>query len=1254
MFEQFQAAFFEIFSHQNFYEGKSYLDYIAEPQTNDEDNIVDTKIVLPLLFALGFESGDIAKNTTASGKDNTRPDFQVKLANGNIRCFLVEDKHTAYDLSKPEPLQQLINYAPSRGYGLGLTCNGKLLLGWDLCNPAAPNLVLRLDIQQTIETYHERHLSAADKTELAGRISEQVQDLKSLYRRCHKQNFEDLEILIQEISKPEEEWQSFARNLQNSSDFDELLILDLKEAINLLEADTLYQLDLLLEQYDQYCQIRYLPNGNGNGNTSSHSDEDETAPRVLKKLRKQILNYVRAYGVLEVDDFTWIDDRIGSFAETPIGSIRELEKKILKKLMQAQQKKDDQQQSKKGESKNGVQLDLIQPLSEQKQEELGIKLAVQSRITKLDPKMIELLLEYEHVVFDWKAWQAKQSLTHANAIKTQQYFVSWRNLVTKTVLQGADECRLKQEFARQTAYVYVIRLFMVRICEDKKLINRKFSDGGFRYWKEEVEKRYLDLAQGVSMDYLLEMSYHSAQSIYAHFFSSADLFNWYRINTNTLIKVLHILNRFNLQDIDSDIIGMVYGRYVEEGKHQQGRYFTPKAIVEYILDCIGYKSDNPEIRGRKLLDLAGGSGSFLVHACRRLINSYRSPKTQQIPVEYIPAIIQQVKDSLFCLDINPFACYLAETNLLIQVIDLLRQAKDCNKLQECSIDRFNVYNTDSLLLPRSQEIRTPLLNPILDLELSTVSQIKTKTGQFSEGFDFVVGNPPYVRAEEPGMDEYRKTIVGQGRFSTLSKKWDLFIPFIELSKNLLKSETGKLGLIVSDAYAVATYGKQSRDLLSSETSFLQIDFFENIRIFQDASVFNVIFIVENKLPSAATKLNRYWHKNSENLWNSIRQDQVYQIDSSEFIFRHKSVELDTKDTVALSDIFYISEGMNLASHDQKYPGEFIKDDLISNTQDSKHPVQYIEGKDIGRYQIHQIRYLEYGKNLRAPSKIRRPTFPELYTQTHIVVGKTSGITIVEAGIYNSDSVRVLIPWYTLEKVKNRSVSQELVNRNKEISKCFSFEYIVAILNSSLIQDFVRSVGSGTRADIFSNDLRKVPIKQLSLRQQQIYIDKVNFLIKSNQELSNFSALGDTIKFEYDDQKPIIEVNFLRVFDLLDLSCWNFLNAEPQRFEVTGDRDQPITKIKIDKDTLLNGRDRLLCADSPLVLSFLKHYLAQYQKQGVTWTDLLTEGQIPKTDEDIQRIFAARDQLAMEIEQKIEEIRQAYKDLDEVVNGLYRV
>jgi predicted type IV restriction endonuclease len=286
--DQFQSEFFNIFNNQNFYEGKTYLEYIAEPQTNDEDNIVDTKIVLPLLLALGFDSGDIAKNTTTNGKDSSRPDFQIKLASGNIRCFLVEDKHTAYNIQKSEPLQQLISYAPSRGYDLGLLCNGKLLLGWDISEPNSPSPVLHLDLEQIVQTYH-------DHGGISGLINSQIQDLKTLYRRFNKLNFEDIESLIQDIGKPENEWLDNAKSQVNNPNFDELLILNIKAAILLLEEDVLYQLQLLLEEYDQYCQNKYLPNING-------SEQKETATKILDTLRNKIKPHLQVSGVLDLEE----------------------------------------------------------------------------------------------------------------------------------------------------------------------------------------------------------------------------------------------------------------------------------------------------------------------------------------------------------------------------------------------------------------------------------------------------------------------------------------------------------------------------------------------------------------------------------------------------------------------------------------------------------------------------------------------------------------------------------------------------------------------------------------------------------------------------------------------------------------------------------------------------------------------------------------------------------------------------------------
>jgi len=428
-----------------------------------------------------------------------------------------------------------------------------------------------------------------------------------------------------------------------------------------------------------------------------------------------------------------------------------------------------------------------------------------------------------------------------------------------------------------------------------------------------------------------------------------------------------------------------------------------------------------------------------------------------------------------------------------------------------------------------------------------------------------------------------------------------------------------------------------------------------VRLFADAAVNNVIFIAENKSPTTESSLRRFWHNDGDNLNKFTKQDQIEQLELGEQIFRQKSVSIDLSNTILLDEIVYISEGMNLASHDKKYPSEFTKDDLISEDQDELHPVRYIEGKDIGTYQISQVRYLEYGENLRAPSKIRRPTFPELYSQVHIVVGKTSGITIAESGIYNSESVRVLISWFKLKNLNNRSVSQDLVDSHSNKSKRFSLQYIAAILNSTIGQSFLRSISSGTRDDIFSDDLRQIPVKNITLRRQQAFIERVDNLIAWNWEIYNWRNLGYKIDFKYDSNEPRINIDFLLVLAQINPASWNFFNAEPQRFEVIGDRNEQISKVKIKDGKLIIGRNsELLQSNSPLVLEYLRRYLPQFDNRGWNWQRLLTEGKIPKTDADIERVFAECDRLTSEIRQKIEDIRDTYQELDAMVNKLYEI
>ena len=65
------------------------------------------------------------------------------------------------------------------------------------------------------------------------------------------------------------------------------------------------------------------------------------------------------------------------------------------------------------------------------------------------------------------------------------------------------------------------------------------------------------------------------------------------------------------------------------------------------------------------------------------------------------------------------------------------------------------------------------------------------------------------------------------------------------------------------------------------------------------------------------------------------------------------------------------------SDEKTAKGEFKKEDLISNVKDNIPRRKYIEAKDIEKYKINRIRYLEYGTE-RSPEKFTRPTFDELY------------------------------------------------------------------------------------------------------------------------------------------------------------------------------------------------------------------------------------------------------------------------------------
>ena len=113
-----------------------------------------------------------------------------------------------------------------------------------------------------------------------------------------------------------------------------------------------------------------------------------------------------------------------------------------------------------------------------------------------------------------------------------------------------------------------------------------------------------------------------------------------------------------------------------------------------------------------------------------------------------------------------------------------------------------------------------------------------------DGFTITIGNPPYVRADAPGLRALRRKIEGSKQYVTLWEKWDLYIPFIERSYKLLKPN-GFTTLIVSDAYCHSKYAQKSQEWFLRNSRILRLDFFSKIKIF-DAGVHNMTYLFQRQ------------------------------------------------------------------------------------------------------------------------------------------------------------------------------------------------------------------------------------------------------------------------------------------------------------------------------------------------------------------------------------------------------------------------
>jgi hypothetical protein len=341
-----------------------------------------------------------------------------------------------------------------------------------------------------------------------------------------------------------------------------------------------------------------------------------------------------------------------------------------------------------------------------------------------------------------------------------------------------------------------------------------------------------------------------------------------------------------------EILGTVYERFLgkvirltdghqakieekPEVRKAGGVYYTPSYIVEYIVkNTVGKKIEGrspAQLAGGKsdppfrVLDMACGSGSFLLGAYQCLLDHSLTWYQDHKPEKYNKAVYKDSRHDewrltieekkriliahIFGVDIDPQAVEVSKLSLLLKVLE--------GETDQTFSDQMQLFQTRALPnLSDNIKCGNSLIGPdyfsgklIPDPEEMKRVNAFDWNQAFPEamkagGFDCVIGNPPYVRQESlgPQFKEY-----AQKTFTSYAGTADLYTYFIEKAHTLLMMG-GSFGMICSNKFMRANYGKPLRSFIATHTTINQIVDFGELPVFEKAATFPAIILTQNIKP----------------------------------------------------------------------------------------------------------------------------------------------------------------------------------------------------------------------------------------------------------------------------------------------------------------------------------------------------------------------------------------------------------------------
>lgn len=863
-----------------------------------------------------------------------------------------------------------------------------------------------------------------------------------------------------------------------------------------------------------------------------------------------------------------------------------------------------------------------------------------------------------------------------DSIKFNDCYTKWQKIVYPPNDKTKPEERFER-FIKETAYTMLSRIILVRMGEDLSegktaneiILPQKISNGGL------ITMLNLITQVNEAFKKILKFAFEDAKPIYRRLFIEG-VYDWYwegdgELNY-VLKKVLWHLNQYNFAGIERDTFKNIYQYHMDRVERRKiGEYYTPDEVVHYILNRIEYKEDR-ELRGLRILDPGSGSGTFILEAALRLRNQLNKCGLSSKETIYAIAGKPDTKREfghIFGFDINPFAVYLSESNFLLH---FMKEIQSARIEPGFILDKFQIYRTNTLELPIKNRRLDVIISgiPLEEEEINLVKSLK---------FDFIVGNPPYVRTHRLTKNERKAInknlkdkfpkILGKEDLST--RQLDLYIVFTAYAISWLKNG-GYFSFILSGKFLTSENGEWLRRLILDTCTIEEIvDVMRVKEIFKTQDVYPIILVLRLEpdidkrrknnikikvvLKDKITLLNtvqdieclsdpQYASINSflaytipQKLFDENPREE-FQIYTSNKLKPIRDKIGDPKSTIPLGNILLIERGVERGGNEkwasrletlnlEYYGKNFIfKTADFSNFQHADKSLlkKVIDGNSIGEFIPEwNNEYLCYDIEW-----LNNPRNPDLFEEEKKLIIPRRAMFLKTTIDFDK--------FYILDDVYTGHIKHDSVYKP-------NLKYLLGLLNSSVI-DFYHKIRHMTRLqgdwfDYYDYTLSTLPIKKIDSKEEMKIIKLIDKIIQNKRKTAtNKNILGNINTIIESSKVSTCRVGLSRLITKREGG------------------DEKIDKIKQKRKVLIFNRYKTMkieCISEEAAI-FIKELLnEQFEKiKNKKLSNVLIELKLPEDELSLKTVLNHRNKLRNRIKKLQNRYNKLKQNLDTEIAHLY--